>query len=412
MNKKPVLSNIFLFCLTTITQTAFCQFAYKADIGEVKQSGFHKIAITPAIAAKSKPDFSDIRIMDDSGKFVQYILQRDQPVFNKEEIQTIPLISTKKSRNGNTQLILEVGQDTTLLTRQESYSLVLAMEKANAYRNASISGSRDLKQWYVISDRITLDAQSNQPGNETIQVISLPSAGYRYLGIEMYDKGLVPVKIVKSGFILNKSIYGNYTLLPSPRLVQKDSSNHKSYITIHFNDTYPVSKIHFTVESSALYKRKIIVYDTSGISGRMLAEGIASPGMDSLILAGEKVKYLVMVVENNDNQPIRFSNVYAYQLQHSLIAHLLQGKNYSIVTGNRKATAPVYDLSYFKDSIRLTPEELNLQDPQPYQNHLAEKTANKNIVTMLWVWVPIGIVLLALIWLSFRLIKDISNKRQ
>ena len=218
MNKKPVLSNIFLFCLTTITQTAFCQFAYKADIGEVKQSGFHKIAITPAIAAKSKPDFSDIRIMDDSGKFVQYILQRDQPVFNKEEIQTIPLISTKKSRNGNTQLILEVGQDTTLLTRQESYSLVLAMEKADAYRNASISGSRDLKQWYVISDRITLDAQSNQPGNETIQVISLPSAGYRYLGIEMYDKGLVPVKIVKSGFILNKSIYGNYTLLPSPRL--------------------------------------------------------------------------------------------------------------------------------------------------------------------------------------------------
>lgn len=412
MNKKRVRSNIFLLCLTTITQTAYCQFAYKAGIGEVKQSGFHKITITPALAAKSNANFSDIRIMDDSGKFVQYILQRDQTVFNKEELLTIPLISTKKNREANTQLVFDLGQDTIPFHFQESYSFVLVMKKADAYRNASISGSRDMKQWYAISDKIILDARSDQQGNETTQVLLLPSANYRYLRIEMCDKGLVPLKILKSGFILNKSIYGTYSLLPSPQMIQKDSSNHKSYIAILFNQTYPVNKIHFTVLKPALYKRKIAIYDTSGNSERFLAEGIAAPGMDSLILTGEKVNNLLLVVDNNDDQPLSFDSVYAYQLQHFLIANLQQGRNYSILTGNSKAVAPVYDLNYFKDSIRLVSEDLTIQDPQAYQVHQADKSSKRNIAALLWIWIPIGIVLLALIGLSFRLVKDISNRQQ
>lgn len=412
MNKKPALSNIFLICLTTITQTAFCQFAYKADIGEVNQSGYHKIAITPAIAAKSKPDFSDIRIMEDSGRYVQYILQRDQPVFNREELREIPLISTQKNQDGNTELVFELSRDSITTTLQDSYSLALVMKKAEAYRNASVSGSRDMKQWYVLSDKIILDARSSQPGNETTQVLLLQPAGYRYLRIEMHDKKLTPLEIVRCGYILTKNIYGTYSKIPSPGIVQKDSSNHKSYIAIHFNDTYPVSKIHFTVKGPALYKRDIIVYDSSVSSGRILADGVAAPGMDSLILTGEKVKDLIMVVDNKDDQPIRFDSVYAYQLQHFLIANLQHGKSYSILTGNIGAVAPVYDLSYFKDSIRLSSDEIIPHDLQPNPNLQTEKKVKRNTTAMLWIWIPIGIVLLALIWLSFRLIRDISNKQQ
>lgn len=119
-----------------------------------------------------------------------------------------------------------------------------------------------------------------------------------------------------------------------------------------------------------------------------------------------------MVVDNNDDQPIRFDSVYAYQLQHFLIANLQHGKSYSILTGNIGAVAPVYDLSYFKDSIRLSSDEIIPHDLQPNPNLQTEKKVKRNTTAMLWIWIPIGIVLLALIWLSFRLIRDISNKQQ
>jgi hypothetical protein len=412
MNKIPVLCNILLLYFIVIAKTAVGQFAYKADIGEVKQSGFHKILITPALAARSNTDFSDIRITDDSGRFVQYILHRDQPVFDRKELRIIPLVSIQKTYQGNTQLILEISQDTIPITRQESYSFVIVMRKADAYRNASISGSRDMKDWYAINDKIILDARSDKPGDESAQVLLLPPGSYHYLRIEMRDKGLVPLKILRSGLLLNKSIYGTYTMLPAPRIVQKDSSNHKSYIAIHFDETYPVSKIHFAVGAPALYKRDIAVYDTSGIGSRRIADGVAAPGMDSLMLSGEKVKDIVMVVNNNDDLPLRLDSVRAYQLQHFIIANLQQARHYSILTGNNGVAAPVYDLGFFKDSIHLVAEEIIPQTPKPYPVRPADKSVRRNIASSLWIWLSISIVLLSLIWLSVRLIKDISNKQQ
>ena len=411
MNRTPALSNILLLYFIAIASPAVSQFAYKAAVGEVKQSGFHKIMITPALAAKSNTDFSDIRITDDSGRFVQYILYRDQPVFDRKELRVIPLVAIQKTPRGNTQLILEIAQDTIPLSRQEHYSFVIVMRKADAYRNASISGSRDMKDWYAINDKIILDARSDKPGDEAAQVLLLPPGSYHYLRIEMQDKGLVPLKILRSGLMLNKSIYGTYTMLPAPRVVQKDSSNHKSYIAIHFEETYPVSKMHFTVGAPALYKRDIAVYDTSGIASRLIGDGTAAPGMDSLMLSGEKVKDIVMVVNNNDDQPLRLDSIRAYQLQHFIVANLQQGRQYSILTGNNGAATPVYDLNFFKDSIHTVSEEIIPQNPERSPTLPAVKSARHNI-SPLWIWLSIGIVLLALVWLSFRMIKDISNKQQ
>ena len=413
MNRTPALYNNILLLLyfIAVVNPAVSQFAYKAAIGEVRQSGFHKIMITPALAAKSNVDFSDIRITDDSGRFVQYVLHRDQPVFDRKELRVIPMVSIQKTPRGNTQLILEIAQDTIPLSRQEHYSFVIVMRKADAYRNASISGSRDMKDWYAINDKIILDARSDKPGDEAAQVLLLPPGSYHYLRIEMQDKGLVPLKILRSGLMLNKSIYGTYTMLPAPYIVQKDSSNHKSYIAIHFEEAYPVSKIHLAVGAPALYKRDIAVYDTSGIASRLIGDGTAAPGMDSLMLSGEKVKDIVMVVNNNDDQPLRLDSIRAYQLQHFIVANLQQGRQYSILTGNNGAAMPVYDLSFFKDSIHTVSEEIIPQNPERSPSLPAVTSARQNI-SSLWIWLSIGIVLLALMWLSFRLIKDISNKQQ
>lgn len=406
---------LYSILLTCVSIPAFCQFTYKANIGDVKQSGFHKILITPELAAKSNPDLSDIRIVDETGEQFPYILNRDQPLFKETELREFPIESIKKNKDGNTQILLRAVLDGIPITEQENYSFVVVMKKANAYRNASVSGSSYGDDWFSISDRIILDAGNNQPGQEYTQVISLPPTHYQYLRIVMFDKGLQPLNIVKAGLLLNKNVYGKYVNIPAPQIIRKDSSNHKSYIGIRFNDFYPVSKLQFFIKEPALYKRNFAVYDTSGIQSRMKANGIAAPGMDSVMLSGEKVKDLVMVIENNDDQPVQLDSIQGYQLQHFVIANMERGKKYHILTGNKIAGTPVYDLRFFADSIKLISSLAIVPgNPLPYQDptQLFIKQVKPNKIPVIWVWAAIGIVLFCLIWLSFRLIKDISNNRQ
>lgn len=406
---------LYSILLTCISIPAFCQFTYKSNVGEIKQSGFHKILITPELAAKSNADLSDIRIADRTGEQLPYILNRDQPLFEEKELREFPIVSINKNKDSNTQIILQAVLDGIPVAEQENYSFVLVMKKADAYRIASVSGGDEKDNWYSISDRIILNAGSNQPGKEYAQVISLPPSNYRYLKIVMFDKGLQPLNVVKAGLLLNKNVYGKYINIPAPRIVQKDSSNHKSYIGIHFNDFYPVSRLQFSVKGPALYKRNFAVYDTAGSQNTMKANGIAIPGMDSVMLSGEKVKDLVMVIDNNDDQPVQLDGVLGLQLQHFIVANLQQGSEYHILTGNKTVAPPLYDLRYFADSIKLIADQaivpgnpVHYQDPsQPLV-----KQPDQSKVPVAVVWVVIAVVLAFLIWLSFRLIKDLSNKPQ
>ncbi|MBX3256684.1 MAG: hypothetical protein KF862_21285 [Chitinophagaceae bacterium] len=411
MKRNRVLYKLLLIGFTCISKQAVCQFTYKADIEEVKQSGFHKIFLTPELSAKSNADFSDIRITDEAGKPVPYILNREQPVFNERELRAFPLVSRKVTPDSNVQMIFQPAFGNNLMQPQSDSSFVIIMQRAAAYRDASISGSDDLQNWYTIIDRFILDAGNYGNAEQSVQVVSLPSNRYKYVSITVKNKGLQPVDIIKAGSLFSKSIFGRYVELPAPVIRQVDSSNRKSYIALRFNGSYPLNKLRVAISNPPLYKRKIIVYDTSGARSIKVAETIIDPATDSLVLDGGKRKELLLVVENNDDQPLQLTNVTAYQLLHFMIADLQPGKKYSMLMGYPEAAAPVYDLRFFSDSIKVVEEEIAVHAPVPYAGDTV-KDVKKGRLPFIWVWVAIGVVLLCLLWLTYRLIKDISNKRQ
>ncbi|MFT3703953.1 MAG: hypothetical protein QM802_16425 [Agriterribacter sp.] len=404
------LNRSLLLFLLLLSLYSNAQFAFKAAISEVKQPGFHRIMVPPALTAKSNADLSDIRIIDEFEKPVPYLLKREQPLINDKELKIFPIVSVTKSKDSNTQIILQALLNEISNPMQAGYSFVLVIKNANVYRDASILGSDDMHEWFAIDDKILLGNSENETGDEYLQVISLPPIRYKYLAITIKDKGTSPLNIVKAGLLLTRNIYGKYVELPSPVIKQIDSSNHKTYGVLHFNEAYPVSKLHFTLTGSSLYKRKITVYDTSGLTAKQLGETMLEPGKDSLIVYGDKCKNILAVIDNNDDLPLRISEVHAFQLNQYLIADFKPGKKYFILCGYESAGAPVYDLQYFTESIKVVDEKLTVDTPQKNEGVSKMPVIKKVLITSFWLWLIIVVVLLLLAFLTYRLVKEIPKK--
>src|SRR5258706_13338020 len=72
------------------------RFAYEASLDSIVQPGFYKIVLMPEVVAKCKKDLSDLRIRDDHGQYVPYVLQSDFPVFSGEKYIEFPILPVKK----------------------------------------------------------------------------------------------------------------------------------------------------------------------------------------------------------------------------------------------------------------------------------------------------------------------------
>lgn len=411
--KKPLNRYKWLLvCLLLLGKWSVAQFAQKAALPPVTTSGYYKILLPPAVTAKAKLNLSDLRIEDANGKQVPYILKKESPVINEQELKTFELQPASLGLDSNTQVIMNIAGATQAVSNASHYSVILVMKKANAYREAVFSGSDDNKNWYAVADRVILDAGAGNTAEHSLQAITLPLGKYKFLKLVMKDKGLQALQVVKAGISLNKNIYGQYQQVPTPAIQQKDSSNRNSYIKLSFNDAYPVGKISFKVQQPALYKRSVSLYDTTGGKNQLVGETILQPGTDSIIISGFKSSVMLAVIENFDNPPLQFSEIKGYQLRQYLIANLQPQQQYAVVMGNEKATAPVYDLEYFANSIQVQPQELTPGVPEINPNAVTAPPTAKKGLPQGWLWTIIIIALLGLLWMSSRLIKDMAKNKQ
>lgn len=379
------------------------QSAYRGTLNGIRQTGYHKILVTPDITGKSNADLSDLRIRAEDGKQVPYMLKREDPSFDGKEIRDFPVIADIKN-DSISELVLETLPAHS--SYEEERSLALVIKNANALRQARISGSNDRNNWYAVIDNMVLGNNTGADRDAYIQFISLPSNSYRFLKISVFNRGLPPLDITNAGIVLSRFIQGAYDALPSPAIIQKDSTDGKSYITLSFREPYPVSKLKWETAGAALYKRKARIYDGEG---RSLDEILLTPEADSLLLPGRKEREIRIVIENNDDAPLQVSNATAWQLQQYVIADLTAGKRYSIETGNEKAVAPVYDLVFFADKITLVDEVITpgLLETRSMEEKVkgTEKTGKQ------WLWIFIIIALALLLLLSNRLLQNIAKNR-
>src|SRR5205809_666274 len=106
MRKK--WSSIFVFSMIAICCNAqIAGYKFYTQLDSVKTSGFYNIELTPELNGHLKTDYSDLRIVNDSGKWVPHVLHfaEDQ---QRKNIVAVPVKIEQKTTFGSvTTLVLK-----------------------------------------------------------------------------------------------------------------------------------------------------------------------------------------------------------------------------------------------------------------------------------------------------------------
>ncbi len=411
MKKKWI--NLLLFVLITnccAAQTSGFKFYCKLD--SVKPAGFYNIELTPELSAHLKTDYSDLRIVNEAGKWIPHVLHA--PAYERTDTGLIMEMKYSITENSgvNTVLIIESGQ-------KISNNFGVIITNTAAERFCTLSGSNDKKSWFVINDSVLLSPVPAENATENISRINFPPNSYRSYKVIIHNNNKDPfnikgvVEYTTAPEITNplKKLIEN----PVASIQQKDSGK-ISYIKISQQLTYQFDNISLQLSGVKYYNRKVDLYipyaENHSFSnpGQLLQSFTVSNNSTlQFKLLHTKAAVYYLLINNEDNLPLTVKEVKTAISNHYITAYLEKGNNYKLILNNEAAVMPNYDLaklnSKMPDSIsflqvgKITPAEENKLITTPAKN-------NKWIL-----WVSIAAALLILLFFTYKMFKEVEKRK-
>jgi hypothetical protein len=211
------------------------------------------------------------------------------------------------------------------------------------------------------------------------------------------------------------------TPVPGAKMVQKDSSNKHSYISIEFPEAYAIDWIGVVIHSPVFYKRQLQIVAEGSAGEWVVVTGTAiDPTKKLFKVPAIKTRLLRIDIANADNAPLVIGEVVCFQTTRYLLAYLRAGESYRLFTGNVQAAVPDYDLKYFTDSLKTTRGQLSTDSLQRIGSHdqpvtmtpieATKETSVHKDHSGLLLWGCLLAVLLFLVYFSIRMVKAIAKK--
>lgn len=408
---KPMkLYNFLAFILAV--NGLLAQHKTTAKIEAVKKSGLHKILLPAEIRSFSKEDLSDFRIFDAKETEVPYY------IFQKNN----ETISSSFSEFKTLSKTVVPGKKTIIIFENPKASIdaiVLSITNSDVTKPFSISGSNKQKEWFGLINNSRLSELKNREDTSVFKTIPLPLSSYRYLKIDFDDRKTLPINVLKIGFFNNKTNNPDVTEIfaKSNKTVQIPAER-KTRIYITFDHPQIVNQIRFKISNPNLFQRNMRIYVNKKSPAKHKAVAyqeilsdfeLNSNHENSFTIPQLFEKKFFIEIENQDNQPLTFTEIRFFQHPISVIADLKAHEKYSIQTGNPKLHSPEYDLENFKNTI-----DSNLPEARIYaiKHTVSKKTTvqDKSFWQQAWfMWFCIGLGGIALAYFTTSLVKDMRK---
>ncbi len=403
MSRHKRVFFLFFTCLLANNWLSAQEFKVKAALEAVTTSGFYRIPVLPELTAHTKADLSDLRITDGNKKQVPFIIRQSLPVIADGTFIEFPILKTKTD-----SLITTIELACPVKPGNDHLSLIIANNAVE--RNISISGSNNRQQWFIIDEHILLSSSGQDVSGSFVQSVYFPFSKYSYYKFVINNAHTDPLNIIKAGVYTSKADPGTQQFRKNPPVsfVQKDSSNGFSYITIQQKADYLLDRIILSLDGPKYYKRSANLYylTSKGAKNYMNSFEINSGHVPVFSMSPVKAKRLLIEIENNDNPPLKVQAIKTEQTNKDLVAFLEKGKSYFIVAGNEMVIAPQYDLLQFRDSI---PNQLTTISYNNLQLTDAIVQRKNNFDMSNWLWPAIIIIILALGFLTYKLMVDMKR---
>jgi hypothetical protein len=404
--KASLWYKVFVLCIgLAYSGLSFSQgqYPFTAFIEKTNKTGAHRIDLTPEIISRAMRNLADIRIIDENKTQVPYIIRSELPVFRENNFLELKIASVKKAADKQTHI--EIENPTARITS----ALFLVVRNNEAYRTVSISGSDDRSGWYVIRENVPLNRISSASADRYIQVLEFPKSSYRYFDITINGKNLLPVNIIKVGTYEDLLRSGKFMINPSPVLNQKDSGKY-SYIYTRFKNAYRTDELEIRLSGARYFQRSCtIVEKQRGLEVARQNVVLRSDNANRFTTYF-KSSELELIIENEDNPPLRVDSIRSFQLNQYLFAYLDSAKTYQLGFGDSLLKAPVYDINYFKDSLINNVIVAGTGEIKSNNISSPEVGHKKSVFGETQLWLVIGAVLLFLLYLTVRMAKEVNKK--
>lgn len=399
---------IFIFLLSFVSFHIYGQSVWQANIRPVEAKGYYNIELDqPVIAKSAKKDLSDLKILDSRNNEIPYFLRSVSPVYEVSRFENYALKQNLVRDSLNIVVVDNAG-----LEDIDRFYIVIRSADVDKY--ASVRGSNDLSQWYIVKQKIAIAGLGyKQANNEEILLLDIPRGNYKYYEIAIENNQKSPLKVLRVGKFENSSIYGQFTEIDPGRFVRKDSTDKKTYIRFpDIQDTYKINRLEISVQNDAFFLRDAFMVDT--LSGRSFDFRLSSKTDNSFFADNFPLgKHTFIAIENNSNLPLEIVSVKAYGLNRYLCAYLEKGQEYYLQAGITENGIPEYDIEHFKSEI-----PVDLPIVKTYNLHSIPNAVNTPqrrelslIEKPVFLWSVIILIGLFLTFVCFKTIKEMRKKK-
>lgn len=396
-----------------IAPLAFAQHITTAKLETVAKSGLHKIDLPPEIRSFSKEDLSDFRIYNAKGNEIPYYLYPENQKVVLRNFDEFPILSRTAIPKKSTTIVIENQSEKPL------NQISLRIGNSDVIKTYNLSGSNDKEQWFGLSNKQTLSHLNSLETTSSLKTIPFPLSSYRYLKIDFNDQKTLPINVLKVGNFRNQIQDSPLAeLIPNNSKTVLISAEKKSLIHLTFENKQIINQITFRVSSPAFYKRAARIYcnksrkvkrRTEYFQETILNFELNSNTKNEIVLPQIFEKEISIAIDNQDNQPLNFSEIKLYQIPLTLIADLKANENYTLKTGLPNLKAPQYDLENFKNKIHgnlAKVQIIEIKQEKAATNHQKNKPFWQH---SLFLWICIALGGMALLYFSIRLVQDMKN---
>lgn len=409
-NLKPKGWTLF-FALTLISATAQSQqYVAEAAVPPVQTSGFYRIMLEPGVTSAASGSLSNIRIVTNTGE-VPYLMRTEAPTFVQTNFKEYKIISKQLEPNCCTRLTLHNPRRAAL------YNVSLQIKNADTRKQASLYGSDDQTTWYALKENFYFDALNNPSETYEMNVLHFPLANYEFLSLVLNDSITAPLNILKAGYYETQSGVGQYVeVSPAKLVVSQNKKRKETHVVLSFDSAQLVNKIEFTISEPPLYHRHARLYEQAmqknrkgklqNVNNFLQYLDLTSTHAPTVLLEEGKFKNLLLIIENDDNPPLKITGASAYQLNRYLVAWLDKGITYTLKLGPEHLTPPVYDLGYFSEKMPVSPPVLR---PGKLTHVAPKHQAPQSIFSKPLIYSSLLAVGVILIYMTVRMIQEGKN---
>lgn len=381
---------------------AWSHWQYFRTIGlsETSVQQLVSVSVPQDVYARSTNHLADLRVIDDAGIEVPFILEAPRGSENMAQ-RGCPILESSFVPGKYTQIVCDAGENSPFHN-----AITLQTPDRNFMAWADVSVSDDAREWRIVNDRSPIYDFAGR-GLNGLATLHYGDTNARYIRVRIsLGDNKFPVSSVAVLYQAEqrqKSVPVNVPATPESLHVSGESIWRADFGAA----TLPVDEIHIATSQPEFSRRVIVEESTDGQSWSICGsgdvyrfrQGDAEKESLRVSLDDQWTPYLRIRIVNGNDPPLDGLGVSLYMTPREVLFRQEPGRKYLLLYGQSEAKLPQYDIAQTVNpkqtlaahqAAGIGPEEINLawDDPRPW-------TDRHQIV--LWIAAILAALLLAIV---------------